>query len=140
MDGFGVPDTTVVVVAGTAALTTWLVVLELAAKLALARKLAVMVCVPTVRVEIGSVALPVPSRVTVPRSVVPSLKSTLPVGVPAPEVTVPVKVPALPTRRCLGLPETVVLVVAGAAALTTWLVVLELAAKLALARKLAVMV
>src|SRR4051794_22930069 len=116
MDGFGVPDTRVVVVAGAALFTTWLVVLELGAKLALPRKLAVMVCGPTLRVEMGSVALPVPSRVTVPRSALPSLKSTLPVGVLAPEVTVAVKVTDWPNVDGLGVPDTTVVVVAGAAA------------------------
>ena len=52
-----------------------------------------MECVPRANVEVVKVALPLLS-VPVPRVVDPSLKVTVPVGVPPLEVTVAVKVTA----------------------------------------------
>lgn len=64
---------------------------------------------PPRRVEVDNVADP-PERVTVPRTPVPFLKVTEPVGVPnAPAETVAVKVTASP--RVEGLSEDVTLVV-----------------------------
>src|SRR2546425_10540052 len=58
-----------------------------------------MACEPTASVLVTNVAWPEPSRVPVPRVLEPSLKVTVPVGVPAPglfAVTVAVKVTDCP--------------------------------------------
>lgn len=56
---------------------------------------AVIGCVPLASDEVLNVALP-PLRVPVPSMSVPSLKVTVPVGVPPVEETVAVKVTAVP--------------------------------------------
>ena len=48
--------------------------------------------VATLSVEVENVAWPLPLRAPLPRSVAPSLKLTVPSGVPAAKVTVAVKV------------------------------------------------
>src|SRR5437868_14831205 len=67
-----------------------------------------MVCVPTLRADVENVATPEALRVPGPRTVAPSRKLTVPVGVPAPgavAVTVAVNVTDAPTIEGL-LPET----------------------------------
>ena len=76
-----------------------------------------MVLLPWASDEIVKVATPEPLRVTPPgvRSVAPCLKSTLPVGVPAPgatAVTVPVKVTIALSNDGSGDEVTVVVVLA----------------------------
>ena len=67
-----------------------------------------------------------------PSMVAPSLKVTVPVGVPAPELTVAVNVTDCPETEGLGEEASAVLVAANAW-LTTWLSAVEvLAAKLVL--------
>jgi len=114
----------------------------LAAKLVLAWKVAVMVWVPAVRVEVEKVATPLELSVPWPRGVVPSEKLTTPDGMPLAVVTVAVKVMFVPAVA--GEPEvvTVVVVAAGVMAdvVMTWETVPALAAKLVLAWKAAVMV
>ncbi len=69
------------------------------------------VCEPTARVLVLKVATPELSSVPVPSVVVPSMKSTVPVGVPAPEVpaaTVAVNVTEEPEMLGLGLEVKVV--------------------------------
>src|SRR2546430_2314185 len=62
-----------------------------------------MLCVPTVRPAVAKVATPLPFSVPLPRTVEPSLKSTLPPeGAREPEVTVAVKVTDPPTVEGLG--------------------------------------
>ena len=53
-------------------------------------------CVPPPRLVVVRVACPEPFRVAVPRVAAPSLKTTVPVGVPAELVTVAVKVTDCP--------------------------------------------
>src|SRR5439155_18343149 len=81
---------------------------------------AVIECEPTASVLVTNVAWPELSRVPVPRVLVPSLKVTVPVGVPAPglfAVTVAVKVTACPDTE--GLAEELTNVVVPAF-LTVW--------------------
>ena len=59
-------------------------------------------CVPTARIDVCKNAFPDPSSVSLPRIVVPSLKVTLPVGVPVAAVTVTVKKTVWPNLDGLG--------------------------------------
>ena len=109
----------VVVVA--ALLTTCISVLlgGLARKLASPAYATVMLCVPTVRTDLPSVAVP-EVRVAVPMETPPSIKVTVPVGVPAPggcAVTVAIKLMAWPNTEGLAELANVVVV---AALFTTW--------------------
>src|SRR6516165_2706304 len=80
-----------------AGLTVTVVAAEvLAAKPLTPKKEAVSAWLPT-NSDVGSVAWPVPSSGTEPSSVLPSLKKTVPIGVPAGEVTVAVSVSNCPT-------------------------------------------
>src|SRR5439155_22484695 len=81
---------------------------------------------PPLRLEVWNVARPVASSVPLPRVVPPSLKVSVPLGVPAPgatAVTVAVKVTGWPAPTGLGEEESVVVV---AAWFTTWLSMAEL--------------
>ena len=70
-----------------------------------------MECEPTDRAESTSVATP-PLKMPVPSVVVPSLKTTLPVGVPLPDVRVTVAVNVTLWPKTLGLvPEARTVVV-----------------------------
>src|SRR5579872_153561 len=65
--------------------TVWVRTEEvLPVKLVLPPSTAVMECDPTVRVEVVKVALPLPSRVPVPKVELPFLKVTVPLGTPLP--------------------------------------------------------
>jgi hypothetical protein len=66
--------------------------------------------VPVVRADVLKVAAPLPLSVPVPRVVAPSLKVTVPVGVPALHATVAVKVTAWPTGDGVSDELTVVVV------------------------------
>jgi hypothetical protein len=48
--------------------------------------------IPVVRLEVVNVAVPEPSSVTLARTIPPSVKLTVPVGVPEPAVTIAVNV------------------------------------------------
>src|SRR5207248_328782 len=112
------------------------VVPELAAKVDVGPKVAVMVCVPTVKLEMLTVAWPVLSSGALPRIVKPSEKVTGPAGVPAALVTVAVK--ATDWRRVDGfgvLPYTTLF----RSGFTFCWVVPELAAKVDVGPKVAVM-
>lgn len=61
-----------------------------------------MECIPAFRLLVVNAALPDPSRVAVPRLVVPSRKVTVPLGMPPVEVTVQVKVTRLPKTEGLA--------------------------------------
>ena len=76
-----------------------------------------MACAPDASVEVVKAVTPL-TIVPVPRGVVPSMKITVPVGVPIVEVTVAVNVIGLCAR--MGLTE-VVSVMLGAPLLTTML-------------------
>ena len=80
---------------------------------------AVMEWVPAVKEAVIYVACPLAFNVPVPSVVVPSLKVTVPVGVPVPELgaTVAVKVTDCPTVE--GFTDEVTVVVVDAR-LTTW--------------------
>ena len=81
---------------------------------------------PAPRTEVLKVAWPEALSVPVPKVFAPSLKVTVPVGVPAAEVTVAVKVTAWPKTEELTLAVTLVVVaVAARAALTVWVKVAE---------------
>jgi hypothetical protein len=69
-----------------------------------------MVWVPAVRLLVVMVAAPLPLRVPVPRVVLPSVKVTVPVGVPPAEVIVAVNVTDCPLTEGLREEVTVVLV------------------------------
>ena len=70
---------------------------------------AVTLCEATVRFVVLYVATPEEFNVAVPNAVLPSLKVTVPVGVPDPEtVTVAVKVTELPAKAGFMLAVTVV--------------------------------
>ena len=88
-------------------------------KLAVDGYVAVRLCVPTVRLEIVQVATPAVSACALQLAIVvaPSLKNTVPVGVPPGEVTVAVKVTAWPKALVAALSASVVVV---AAPLTVW--------------------
>jgi hypothetical protein len=77
-------------------------------------------------------AWPAPFNTAAPRSVFPSLKSTLPLGIPPEEVTVAVNVTIWPAFDGLALLATVVVVEAAAAVFTICDVAAKLASKLAL--------
>lgn len=76
-----------------------------------------MECIPAFRLLVVNVALPDPSRVAMPRVVVPSRKITIPVGVPFAEVTAQVKVTGLP--KIDGLVEEAIAAAVGAGC-TVW--------------------
>ena len=78
---------------GVGALTTWppLSVPLLVLKLPSPPYVAVIGCVPALKLEVAKVATPLPFNVPVPRVVEPSLNVTVPVG-PLPEVGVTVAV------------------------------------------------
>jgi predicted small secreted protein len=63
------------------------------------------------------------TSVTVPSTVAPSLKVTVPVGTPAPDVTVELSVTACPTVEGFGVDVRLVDVAAAAGALTIWFTV-----------------
>jgi hypothetical protein len=112
-NGFGELVTDVVVLAFS---TTCVVVPELAAKLELPRKAAVIVCELTESAAVENVASPLADSVPVPNTVEPSLNSTVPVGVPAaaiPAVTFAVNVTLSPNTDGFGVEETVVVVATG---------------------------
>ena len=72
-----------------------------------------MLCVPTVSDEVAKLAWPEPLSDAVPRMLAPSLKVTVPVGVPAPgaiAVTVAVNVTDCPTDEGFDDDVTVVMV------------------------------
>src|ERR1700751_2536674 len=105
------------------ALTTWLTEPELARKLLVATKAALMVCVPTLRELVVKAATPEELRVPVPICVVPSRKLTVPETTPAGEVTVAVKVMLVPAVA--GEPEVVTTVMVAAALMASvpgWMV------------------
>src|SRR5438552_13201934 len=84
-------------------------------KLASPAYCAVMLCAPTLRVEVAKVACPLPSNVPVPMLLAPSRNVTAPVGVPEPGATaetVAVKVTAWPKAEGLLSEVTVVEVLA----------------------------
>ena len=73
--------------------------------------IAVSVCAPTERTEVLNVATPDPLRVPVPSVVAPSLKETVPEGIPAPGATantVAVKVTDSPVTLGLMAETTLV--------------------------------
>src|SRR5437868_5682998 len=75
---------------------------------------AVIVCDPTLSVDIVNAALP-PDSVCAPNSVIPSKKLTVPAGVPEPGdvgTTVAVKVTTVPALAVDGLPASNVVVAA----------------------------
>jgi hypothetical protein len=85
----------------------------------------VILCAPTLRNGVLNVAVPTPPSVPIPRVVVPSLKVTVPVGVPAPGdtgATVAVSVTDWPETP--GFAEEVTLEVV-AAWLTVWVMRLD---------------
>jgi hypothetical protein len=86
-----------------------------------------MVWLPPGRLLVEKVAAPLPLRVPVPRVVLPSVKVTVPVGVPPAEETVAVKVTGWPKVEGVREELTVVLVVV---LLTVWLTLPLLVAKL----------
>jgi hypothetical protein len=74
---------------------------------------AVIECEPTLRVLVANVATPEPSSVPVPTVVAPSLKVTVPVGIPEPgalAVTVAVKVTDCPNEEGFALEVRAVVV------------------------------
>ena len=83
----GDPDDEMTVAVAPRSPTTWHRVDVLAAKDASLLYVAVMVCDPTASTEVVSVAFPEPSRVPEPSVVVPSVNTTVPVGVPVPGPT-----------------------------------------------------
>jgi hypothetical protein len=86
----------------------------LAVKLLSPLYVAVILRTPTRRELVDNVAFPVLSTIRVPRLVVPSLKVTVPVGVPAPgggTATVAVKATLCPKTDGLGVLTSVVVVV-----------------------------
>ena len=84
-------------------LTTWLSTLDvLGSKVASPWYAAAIECVPTTSDAVEIEALPAASRVPLPMEVVPSKKSTVPVGVPPVPVTVAVKVTDCPAVEGLS--------------------------------------
>ena len=77
-------------------------------KLLLPPYTAVIECAPAVRAGVANVATPELLSVPVPRVVAPSLKVTLPVGVPPGPVTVAVKVTTSPNVLGFGDDDNVV--------------------------------
>ena len=94
------------------AVMTWVRVAVLELKVVLGWKVALMGCDPTARVVVEKVATPLALTVCCPRTVVPSLKTTVPEGVPEGVVTVAVKVTFVPVTT--GEPEVVIEVVVAA--------------------------
>ena len=88
-----------------------------------------MECEATARDEVVKVAWPVPSRVEVPKVVLPSLKVTVPVGVPPLEVTAAVKVTDWLNTEGLAEELTVVVVAKALCTVCTTLPLLEAKAK-----------
>ena len=88
-----------------------------------------MGCVPAARVEVLNVAVPSPDRPVVPRRALPSLKDTVPVGMPESEVTVAVKTTVSPMVE--GFLDEVSEVVVAVAEFTVKAPVVEAAAKFA---------
>jgi hypothetical protein len=88
-------------------------VAELAVKLVLAWKAAVMLWVPRVRAVVEKVAIPALFRVPVPSRVVPSEKLTVPDTTPVVVVVVAVKVTVAPTAAEEFDDEIVVTVATG---------------------------
>ena len=88
---------------------------------------AVMECVPTESADVLQAAFPVPSRVPVPRVVLPSLKVTAPVGTMLPEagLTLAVKVMLAPDVAVVADAVNVVVVAIGLTARVCALDVLE---------------
>ena len=103
--------------------TTWLSALEVLALKPLAPEYsAVIECVPTVRLDVPHWALP-EARATAAHSVLePSLKVTVPVGVPELAVTIAAKVTALANVDGLGSACSEVEVATGAAAVVALVV------------------
>src|SRR5271169_6059401 len=107
-------------------LASWLTVWLTADDVLLVKSLSppyttVIECVPTDKVEVLNVATPEPFSVAVPRTLVPSSKVTVPVGVPEPgalAVTVVVKVIDSPKADGFTEDDTDVLL---ASSLTVWL-------------------
>lgn len=94
-------------------LTTWVSTAELLPlKLLSPPYTAVMEWLPTVSPEVVRPACPEPFRATIPKSMLPSKKVTVPVGVPPLPVTVAVKVTACPAKEGFSEEITVVVVVA----------------------------
>jgi hypothetical protein len=85
--------------------------------------------VPAAKLLTLMLAWPDAFSVAVPKSVKPSLKSTVPDGVPVADVTRAVNVTDCPTVEGLGVPETFVLVTAAVSESTIWVVEPALAAK-----------
>src|SRR5262249_45033501 len=88
---------------------------------------AVKECVPTLKLLLTKVASPEPFTATVANVVAPSLKVTLPTGVPAPELVVEtwaLKVTDCPKRVVGGVTASVVLELA---LLTVWVKLFVLA-------------
>ena len=108
-DGSGVSE--VIVVAVSALFTAWVSAAEaLAAKFGSPPYSAVMLWLPTPRVEVLKAAVP-PLSGAVPKVVAPSLKVTVPVGVPVPGatgLTVAVKLTDCPKTDGFWLELTVV--------------------------------
>ena len=73
-------------------LTVWVSVFEDVSQVPVGLYVAVMVWLPTARAAVARVATPELLSVAVPRLVEPSLKVTVPVGVPLPEVRATVAV------------------------------------------------
>jgi len=86
---------------------------------------AVIECEPPLSINVVMVAFPFPSSDCVPIELAPSLKVTLPVGVPALEATVAVNVTVCPKSDGFGSDVNVVVVLAG---LTVWVSVIEVLA------------
>src|SRR5258708_15857841 len=99
------------------AVMTWVRVAELAVKLVLVWKAAVMVWLPRARAVVEKVATPVAFRVPVPSKVLPSEKLTVPDTTPVVVVTVAVKVTLAPTVA--GEPEVAMVVTVDAGVMAT---------------------
>src|ERR1700733_7223707 len=89
----------------TGAVMPWVRVAVLEANVALAWKVAVMVCDPAARVGVEKVAIPLALRVCWARTVAPSEKMTTPETTPGVAVTVAVKVTLVPNLE--GEPDVV---------------------------------
>jgi hypothetical protein len=119
---------------------TWVRVAVLELKVVLGWKVALIGCDPTARVVVEKVATPLALTVCCPRTVVPSLKTTMPEGAPEGVVTVAVKVTFVPVTT--GEPEVVIAVVVeagGGSGVMTWVRVAVLELKVVLGWKVALM-
>ena len=85
--------------------------------------LAMMAWLPTVSVDVMNVACPLSSSEAVPTVVAPSLKVTVPVGVPPLPLTVTAKLTGWPYVLGFGVEDDVMLAAAGA---TFWVSVVPL--------------